>query len=262
MGEMVKFSEVTVRYGNNVALERVSFEAEGPSLVVVVGPNGSGKTTLLKASLGLVKAEGEIKVLGMDVRENLKEIRRSVGYVPQMERIDPSFPILVKDIVMMGRTARRGAGKPFSDHDVEISKRALESVGLIDKWDEPFSHLSGGQQQRVLIARALASEPRLLLLDEPLTGVDKASQEEIIELLKNAVRSGIGVVMVTHDINPVIEITDYVLLLNRKVIAFGKPTAVIEREKLIETFGGRVEVVRMGPVCYVIGSDAHVGRSS
>lgn len=261
MGEMVRFSEVTVRYGRTVALEKVSFEADGPSFVVVVGPNGSGKTTLLKASLGLVKAEGDIRILGMDLRRNLMEIRRSVGYVPQMERIDPSFPVTVRDIVMMGRTARRGAGKPFRDEDVEISRRALESVGLLEKWDEPFSHLSGGQQQRVLIARALASEPRLLLLDEPLTGIDRASQEEIADLLKNAVKSGIGVVMVTHDVNPVIDMTDYVLLLNRRVIAFGRPAAVIEREKLAETFGGRVEVVRMGPICYVIGGDVHAGRS-
>lgn len=262
MDKMVKFSEVTVRYKNVVALDKVSFEADGPSFVVVVGPNGSGKTTLLKASLGLVKAEGEIKILGMDVRRNLKEIRRSIGYVPQMERIDPSFPVTVRDVVMMGRTARRGAGKPFSEEDVEISRKALESVDLLDKWDEPFSHLSGGQQQRVLIARALASEPKLLLLDEPLTGVDKASQEKIVDLLKESVKSGIGVIMVTHDVNPVMDITDYVLLLNKKVIAFGRPTAVIEREKLVETFGGRVEVVRMGPICYVIGSDAHAGRSS
>lgn len=258
MKPIVSLENVTVVYENRIALENISFKLEEPAFLTIIGPNGAGKTTLLKTLLGLVKPiKGKVTVLGHDVLKNWRKVRRLIGYVPQRERIDSSIPILVRDIVLMGRIPRVNPGFRLVKEDLEKAKEALKKVDLEEYWDRPFSHLSGGQQQRVLIARALAAEPNLLLLDEPLSGVDATSQEIILKTLREAVKRGAGVIMVTHDVNPVMEITDYLLLLNRKVIGFGKPQEQIKPDKLHALYGRRVEIIRMGETCYVIGGDAH-----
>ncbi|RLE86759.1 MAG: metal ABC transporter ATP-binding protein [Thermoprotei archaeon] len=255
---LMEFRGVEVRYQAEPALIDVSFRIEEPAFTVIVGPNGAGKTTLLKTALGLVKpTRGRVVVLGVDVVRHPWRVRRMVGYVPQRERIDQTMPALVRDVVLMGRALRRPLIGRLSDEDREAALRALERVGLSDLWDAPFAHLSGGQQQRVLIARALAAEPRLLLLDEPLSGVDAASQEVIVSLLADLARSGVGVVMVTHDLNPVLDCADYVLLLNKRLIAFGRPAELVEPDLLSKTYGKDVKVFRMGTQCFVISGDAH-----
>ncbi len=258
MKPLIDLENVTVAYDNRIALEKVTFRVEEPSFLTVIGPNGAGKTTLLRTLLGLIRPiEGRVVVLGLDVLKNWRKVRRLAGYVPQRERIDPSIPVLVRDVVLMGRVPKVNPGFGLGREDYEKAREALRKVNLEEYWDWPFSHLSGGQQQRVLIARALASEPRLLLLDEPLSGVDAASQEIILKTLRETVDEGVGVVMVTHDINPIMEVTDYLLLLNRKVIGFGKPLEQIEPDKLYSLYGRKVEIVRIGETCYVIGGDAH-----
>jgi len=258
MKPLIKLENVTVTYDNRVALENITFTIEEPAFLTVIGPNGAGKTTLLKTLLGLLKpVEGEVIVLGRDVRKEAIAVRKLIGYVPQRERIDPAVPVIVKDVVLMGRVPRVRPGFRLGKVDVEKARQALERVGMLDAWNRPFSHLSGGQQQRVLLARALASEPKLLLLDEPLSGVDANSQEIILKMLRKLVDEGVGVVMVTHDVNPVIGLTDYLLLLNRKVIGFGKPLEQIQPEKLNILYGRKVEIVRMGDACYVIGGNSH-----
>ncbi|RLE66772.1 MAG: metal ABC transporter ATP-binding protein [Thermoprotei archaeon] len=258
MKPIVNLENVTVVYENRIALEDVTFKLEEPAFLTIIGPNGAGKTTLLKTLLGLIKPiKGRVTVLGYNALKDWRKVRRLTGYVPQRERIDSSIPILVKDVVLMGRIPKVNPGFRLMEEDVKKAKEALERVNMEEYWDKPFSHLSGGQQQRVLIARALASEPNLLLLDEPLSGVDATSQEIILETLKGVVKKGVSVIMVTHDVNPVMEITDYLLLLNRKVIGFGKPQEQIKPDKLHTLYGRKVEIIRMGETCYVIGGDAH-----
>ncbi len=258
MKPMLNLEDVTVILDGRVILDRITFRVDAPSFLAIIGPNGAGKTTLLKTILGIVKpVKGRVEILGIDVLRKPWSVRRLVGYVPQGGRIDKTVPILVKDVVLMGRSVKRGVGRRLTSKDIEAAKKALDQVGLLHLWDEPFQHLSGGQQQRVLIARAFAADPRLLVLDEPLVGVDATSQEKILEILQHAVKNGVGVVMVTHDINPVMDIADHVLLLNRKVIGFGKPSEQAEPELLSATYGRPVEVIRMGGTCYIFTGESH-----
>ncbi len=260
---MMEFQHVYVTYSNNIALEDVTFSLEKPCFLTVVGPNGAGKTTLLKTALGLIKpSSGSVSVLGINVSKEPKKVRRLVGYVPQMERIDFSLPFRVRDVVLMGRVVKVGIGRRFSAEDLRKARESLEVVGLEDLWDEPIAHLSGGQRQRVLMARALAADPQILMLDEPLVGIDPASKKTILEVLEKLSREGVGIVIVTHDLNPVMRITDYVLLLNKRVLALGKPDAVVSRESMSDLFGGEVEIVRMGEICYIIGGDVHGGSGA
>jgi len=255
---LMRFENVEVRYGNTVALEDISFTVEKPSFTAIVGPNGAGKTTLLKTALGLIKpSRGSVIVLGIDVLKDPWRVRRLVGYVPQRERIDHAMPALVRDIVLMGRALRLKVGASLSEKDHEIARSALSKVGLLDMWDEPFSHLSGGQQQRVMIARALAAEPKLLLLDEPLSGVDAESQVIIVRLLREMADNGIGVFVVVHDLNPFIRHLDYILLLNKRVIGFGKPVEVTKPEILSLTFNREVKVLETADTYFILGTDTH-----
>ncbi len=258
MRPVIYVEALSVAYDDKLALEDVGLELKEPAFLSVIGPNGSGKTTLLKALLGMVKPlSGVIEVLGYRVPGKEYEVRRRTGYVPQRERIDPTKPVLVKDVVLMGRVAKRGWGRGLTREDYEAAKAALEVVGMEEFWDEPFSHLSGGQQQRVLIARALAVRPQLLLLDEPLSGVDAAAQDVILKVLKEEARRGVAVVMVAHDLNPLLDISDYVMLLNRSVVAFGRAEDVLNEHLLARTFMKRVSVVKAGEKSIVFGVDHH-----
>ena len=255
---LIEFDNVTVSYNGKPALVDVSFKVDRPAFVTVLGPNGAGKTTLLRVALGLIRPmKGRVIVLGLDVARAPDEVRRMIGYVPQREYISENAPVLVRDVVLMGISSRKPLGRSPTRRDKEKALETLKVVGMHNFWDEPFKHLSGGQQQRVLIARALASDPKLLLLDEPFSGVDSASQEIIIEVLRDLVGRGIGVLLVTHDINPLIDVTDYVLLLNKRVIGFGRPLEQLTPERLFQLYGRKVEVIKIGGACFVLSGDSH-----
>lgn len=264
MNNEIIVKNLTVQYGDFKAIENVSFEVHLPKFLTIMGPNGAGKTTLLKALIGLVKpSKGFMRVLGYDpIKDGLK-LRRVIGYVPQRERIETTIPVKVKNVVLMGLICKKGIPRIPSSRDVALAKEALVKVELEDLWDKRFSELSGGQQQRVLIARALASNPKLLLLDEPLTAIDVKSQWEILETLKKLREEHkIGVIMVTHDINPVVEYTDEVMLLNRRLIAYGKLQNVLTEENLQIAYGPNVKVVVSGELCFAITGDVHARHAS
>ncbi|MDI9619531.1 MAG: metal ABC transporter ATP-binding protein [Candidatus Nezhaarchaeota archaeon] len=250
--------DLSVAYGDKLALEDVSFKMLEPGFLSVVGPNGSGKTTLLKALLGIIKPiAGYVEVLGYKVPTERYKLRKHVGYVPQRERVDPSKPVLVKDVVLMGRIALRGWGHPLLEADYRAAMDALKAVQMEDFWDEPYAHLSGGQQQRVLIARALAVNPQLLLLDEPLSGVDAVTQEVILRALKAKADEGVLLIMVVHDLNPVVELSNYVMLLNRRVVAFGKVWEVLSEQLLSDAFNRRVSIAKTDGKLIISGFDHH-----
>ncbi len=256
----VEFRDVTVEYENRIALEDVSFGIERGEFIGIVGSNGSGKTTLLKTILGLVEpAKGEVFILGMDVRTHLKEIREKIGYVPQKTRINPKMPVLVKEVVLMGRYGKIGLFRSPRQKDMEIVKKALEEVDMYDLKDEPFGHLSGGQQQRVYLARALAQESEIMLLDEPTTGLDVSSQRSIIELIARLKEEkDLTVLFVTHDVNSIARVSDRVMYLKNRIVAFGTLEEVCKEEVLRNVYDVPVQVLRSDGMPCVIVSDYHV----
>ncbi len=234
---VLKVRNLTVAYPERIALHNVSFEMKEPALMAVLGPNGAGKTTLLKTLLGLLKPiSGTVEILGVNPFSEGAKVRRMIGYVPQRERIDPTMPVLVKDVVLMGRIPKLPLGTWFRTRDMEKAKEALSLVGMEDYWDEPYIHLSGGQQQRVLIARALASDPKLLVLDEPFAGIDLTSRSIILDVIRNKVKEGMGAIVVSHNPEPA-SIADLVLLLNVEVMAFGRREDVVKPELIQSVYG-------------------------
>ncbi len=256
----VEVDNLTVRLDDVVALENISFKIEHPSILAIIGPNGAGKTTLLRSLLGIVPStSGSIKVMGMPLKSNLTKIRRLIGYVPQRTRISTSVPLRVKDVVLMARLSRNGPFYLPRKQDILAARQALEYVGLLDLWNRRFTHLSGGQQQKVLIARALAVEPKILLLDEPFTGLDIPSEKAIIPLLYTLrKKKNVTILIVTHDINPLLNCADKMLLLRRRVIGFGTPVDVIKEDLLNQLYGARVTVIEKENACYVVERDRHV----
>ena len=246
----IEIKNLTVRYGDYVALENVNLRIKHPSFVVVIGPNGAGKTTLLKSILDLIPHEGNVRIFG----KRPKEIRNIIGYLPQRERINTNIPILVRDVVLMPVSARKFV---MSKNDTKKAKKYLKIVGMENYWNHRFDALSGGQQQRVLFARTLMNEPDLLILDEPFSGTDVATKMSLIKLL-HKISKNKTIILVTHDINPLVECTDVVVLLRRRVISYGLVADTITEENLEKLYGARVPVIRRENVCYVAGSDVHV----
>jgi zinc transport system ATP-binding protein len=235
---------VTVRYGESVVLDRIHLDVPRGSFQGLIGPNGGGKTTLLKAILGLVPiAEGEIRVLGRTGRD-LDSVRGLVGYVPQRTANERDFPATALDVVLMGRYARIGILHLATRADREKARRALELVGMNDRAERPVGQLSGGEQQRVFIARALASEAELLLLDEPTTGVDVVAQEEFFQLLRRLQSElGLTILLATHDIGAVSTHVDQVGCLNRRLFYHGHPREGLTPELLEDLYGKEVRVM-------------------
>jgi ABC-type Mn2+/Zn2+ transport system ATPase subunit len=254
----IVFAGATVAYPQLVALEAVSFSLGRGEFLGVIGPNGSGKTTLLRAILGLVApSPGSVTVLGASGRQ-IARVRARIGYVPQRRQIDPKFPITVFDAALMGCYGQLGVGRsPTAEHR-RRAEAALASVGLGDARDHVAGHLSGGQQQRLLIARALASEPEILLLDEPTSAVDVATRSAIVELVRSLHRDrGLTTLYVTHDVNEVLPCVDKVLYLNRTVRAFGTCDEVLNRRMLEELYGSKVLLHDEGGRQYVLVGDKH-----
>ena len=257
----VEVENLEVRFNGQSILEDINFRLEHPSILSIIGPNGAGKTTLLRTIIGqITPVRGTIKVFGIPVKENLSQIRKLIGYVPQKRDIAQHIPIRVKDVVLMARLARNGPFYIPSKKDIRAAKEALDKVGLGSEfWKKKFTQLSGGQQQRVLIARALAVEPKILILDEPFNAIDIATEKKIIPLLfELRDKHDVTVIVVTHDINQLFSCSDKMLLLKRKVIGFGSPSEIIKRELLRELYGTDVTIIQQEQVCYVVERDRHV----
>ncbi|MCB0987660.1 MAG: ABC transporter ATP-binding protein [Microthrixaceae bacterium] len=214
--------DVTVAYGVHSALDGVTGTVPQGGAVALIGPNGAGKSTLLKSILGLVPLQrGRVEVLG----RTPVEARRQVAYVPQSDALDPEFPISALGVVLMGRYREVGWIRRPGRSDRILAADALERVGLTDRARDRFGTLSGGQRQRVLLARAIAQQARLLLLDEPFNGVDMATQDLLLEVLSELRSDGVAVVMSTHDLAVAHLACGDACVLNRHQIAFG-PTEV------------------------------------
>jgi ABC-type Mn2+/Zn2+ transport system ATPase subunit len=241
----LELENVTVSYNGLPALIDISFRVPHGAQVAVVGPNGAGKSTLFKALVGLLPVRnGRILIHGQPLGSH----RDCVAYVQQREDVDWSFPVTVEDAVMMGRYTRLGWLKRPSQQDRAVIARCLEQMGIADLAHQPISELSGGQQQRVFLARALAQEPHILLMDEPFTGVDIATQETTLELLKQLKQQLVTILISTHDLRLATERFEHVLLLNHRLIAYGAPSEVLTPQILSETFGGRLLVLPGGTV--------------
>jgi ABC-type Mn2+/Zn2+ transport system ATPase subunit len=224
--EAVVTRDLTVRYDDFTALIDATISVHFGEALGVVGPNGSGKSTLLKTLAGLlIPSGGELCVLGSQPQHLPPG---SIAYVPQIEAVDWSFPATVWDVVAMGRFPRLPFWRRFGHRDREIVERALEVVNMASLATRHIAHLSGGQQQRVFVARAIAQEPKLLLLDEPTTGVDADTEEALRKLVRDLVAGGMPVVMTTHDLDRVNEWFDRLLVLDRRVLAIGQPDEIAE----------------------------------
>jgi len=235
---VIEVEELTVAYGKLIVLEEVTLRVGQGEFLAIIGPNGSGKTTLLRTMLGLIRPNrGSVHIYGRDSSE-LGAVRSKIGYVPQLTSVDFRFPVRVADVVMMGRYGRLGLFRWPRRADREATARALDRVGMGEFADRQIGKLSGGQRQRVFVARALVSEPRVLLLDEPTTGTDVESTETLYELLDTLNREEqITIVLVSHDVGVVAQHVDTVACLNRRLVAHGRPGEVLDRESLACMYG-------------------------
>ena len=234
-GPALELRNITVAYRTDQVLRAVDLTVPAGVVLGVVGPNGAGKSTLLKAALGLVPTLlGEAQFFG----KTLAQVRREVAYMPQAAAVDWDFPATAADVVLMGTYGElRWFARPGAKQRARAAA-ALEAVGLSHRADSPIGELSGGQRQRVFLARALAQDPQLLLMDEPFAGVDAASQEAIVTVLHQLRAEGKTVALVHHDLATVTQYCDHVLLLNGSVIAAGPVAEVFTAENISRTYGG------------------------
>lgn len=249
---------VSADYGGEPVLREVDLEIPRGRLVSIIGPNGSGKSTLLKAILGLVpRVSGRVLLDGRPVAR----VRRRVAYVPQREAVDWSFPINAEQVAMMGRFPSIGWLLPPSREDRRAVLEALERVGMGDLRHRQIGSLSGGQQQRVFLARALVQGAAVLLLDEPLNGVDATTERVIVELMRNLRDSGVSIVQATHDLESAADTSDLLCFVNHRLVAFGPPEQTFTAHTLHETFGGEVLVLDAGDHAHVHAGGHHGAHS-
>jgi manganese/zinc/iron transport system ATP- binding protein len=238
--EPLEVHDLTVAYTKRPVLYGIDLEIPKGSIVGVVGPNGAGKSTLIRAIMGLLPvSSGWIKVFG----KPFKQAVTRVGYVPQRESVDWDFPVNALDVVLMGRYGRLGPFKRPSKADKEIAMNCLEKVKMDSYAKRQISNLSGGQQQRVFLARALAQESDLYLMDEPFVGVDATTESAIIEILRELQAQGKTLIVVHHDLTTAPEYFDRILLLNMRVVAYGKTGDVFTFENLQNAYGGRLSIL-------------------
>ncbi len=241
--QAVAFDNLTVRYGQTTALRGVSFSVETGSLAGVVGPNGSGKSTLLKSVVGLVKPQrGEIKVHG----QHSVGMRKDIGFVPQLEQVDWNFPATVWDVALMGLTPQRGLFRWHSKSSRAAAAAALDTVDLSHLRRRSVGELSGGQRRRALLARAIAANPSVLLLDEPMNGLDPTAQHRFLDILDELRARGTTVIMSTHDLTCVSARASDVALINSHLIAYGPPEEVLIESVLTDVFGHQLVVHKAG----------------
>ncbi|MDA0576836.1 MAG: ABC transporter ATP-binding protein [Verrucomicrobia bacterium] len=236
----LSIDDMTVAYHHKPVLWDIEYDAPEGGLIGIVGPNGAGKSTLIKAVLDLVpRASGTVRIYG----EPYARQRAHVGYVPQRESVDWDFPVNALDVVTMGRYGRIGWCRPVRRAGRNAALEALARVGMADYALRQISQLSGGQQQRVFLARALVQDAQIYFMDEPFSGVDAATEQAIIVLLQELIRSGKTVFVVHHDLQTVPQYFDHVILLNMRIVASGPTAEVFTPENLHKTYGGKLTLL-------------------
>lgn len=236
---IIQLDDVSYRYNGIIALEDINFDLQSGIRLAVVGPNGAGKSTLFKIIAGVLKpTRGEIKVFGYEPSGHI-----CIAYVPQRTQVDWNFPVNVADVVMMGRIRKLGLFQWPRKSDWTIVNEALRVVDMVELADRQISELSGGQQQRMFIARALAQEAELILMDEPLSGLDINSQEGIFKIIEELQHQGVTVMVALHDLKLAAERFDQVLLINRRLLGIGRPEDILEPQRLMEAYGSHLKLV-------------------
>jgi len=229
---------ISVRYNGHAALEDITFHLHAGERVAVVGPNGAGKSTLFKVVAGVLQPNtGEVNIFGSRPDGHV-----CIAYIPQRSQVDWNFPVSVADVVMMGRSAKLGPLSWPRKSDWEYVQRALETVELSNLAGRQIGQLSGGQQQRMFIARALAQEAELMLMDEPLAGLDTPSQEGLLNLLDTLRDQHVTVMVATHDLDQAARHFDRIMLLNHRMIAFDIPQNVLHTDHLLQAYGSRLKI--------------------
>jgi len=237
---IIEAHNLTVLYGRKPAIWNVDFTLPSEQIIGIMGPNGSGKSTLLKSIMGIVyPTTGYTKVYN----QNLDDVRDKISYVPQRQDIDWDFPASVWDIVSMGRFQKRGLFKRLTNEDNDIIRESLEKVNMLGYAKRQINQLSGGQQQRIFIARAIAQQGELFLMDEPFAGVDIATEELIISLLKEMKSQGKTLVIVHHDLLTAQSYFDHLVLMNTRLVACGKTADVFNDQTLTDTYGGKLTTI-------------------
>jgi ABC-type Mn2+/Zn2+ transport system ATPase subunit len=228
-----------MRYETGAAIENVNFKINIGERLAIVGSNGAGKSTLLKVIAGVLNpTEGKIQIFGHDPGGHI-----CIAYVPQRNQVDWQFPVTVADVVMMGRVGQMGLFRVPKARDWELVHQALEIVGMESYSKRQISQLSGGQQQRMFIARALAQEAELMLMDEPLTGLDVSSQEDVFRILDQLQSQEVTVLVSLHDLKLASQQFDRVMLLNKEMLGIGVPDEVLTPENLVAAYGGHLHLV-------------------
>jgi manganese/iron transport system ATP-binding protein len=253
---ILEVSGVTVRYNGRLALDDVSFDLAQGERVAVVGPNGAGKSTLFKVIVGMVHpTQGQVNVYGHGPGGHI-----CIAYVPQRSQVDWTFPVNVADVVMMGRIGKIGPLRWPKPRDWAYVRQCLEVVGLSDLAERQINELSGGQQQRMFIARALAQEAELMLMDEPLTGLDLTSQEDTFHILEALRERRVTVLVATHDLNQAADRFERVMLLNRRLLGLGRAEEVFTPERLMAAYGGHLRLIDTGEGMMVLGDTCCEGE--
>lgn len=238
---IITIKDLSVAYDRKRVLSNIFLEFEEGKLYGILGPNGSGKSTLLKSILGLVDDyNGKIKVWEKDIAS----VRPRVVYVPQRSEIDFTFPATVQDVVMMGRYPHKKVFQRMNSHDEALVTESLQELAIEDLRDRPIGELSGGQQQRAFLARALAQQADILLLDEPFVGVDIPTEEKIIEVLRKLSAAGKTLLVVHHDLQAVPDYFDYIVLLNQRLVAAGPTETTFTKNNLSAAFGGQLALLQ------------------
>ncbi len=253
---LLEVLDLTVSYNGDEALSHISFSLEPGERVAVVGPNGAGKSTLFKVIAGVLDpTSGEVRVAGCRPSSHI-----CIAYVPQRSEVDWSFPVTVEDVVMMGRFGKLGLLRRPRRRDKALVQACLQIVGLEGLKDRQISELSGGQQQRMFIARALAQEAQLVLMDEPLNGLDVSAQERILEILDDLQAQGVTVMVATHDLSQAADYFDRVMLLNRELLGIGPAHQVFTSGNLQQAYGGHLRLVETDDGLVVLNDTCCVGE--
>ena len=236
----VEVRNLTASYAQTPVLWDIDLVIPQGVLCGIIGPNGSGKSTLLKSIMGLHRPDtGMVRLFG----QKIEDVRHRVSYVPQRESVDWNFPVSVMDVVLMGRFSSKNIFKRISQMDREIALEALNQVNLVEYKDKHISQLSGGQQQRVFLARALAQQADLYIMDEPFAGVDAITEDAILKLMNQIKNDGKTVIIVHHDLQTAYEFFDYFVLLNSRLVAAAYKQEVFNDHNLRETFGSKLNIL-------------------
>ena len=236
MKKIININDLTVKLNNKTILENINLTLHGPKIIALVGANGAGKSTLFKSIMGIINpSDGNIIINGKNPKDALKN--NLISYVPQIEEVDWNFPLLVEELVMMGRYNHMNIFRKVSIKDKRIVKESLDYVQMNEFINSQIGELSGGQKKRIFIARALAQESKILLLDEPFSGVDINTEESLSMLFRSLVDRGCLIIVSTHNLGSVPRFCDEVILLDKKLLAYGPVKKIFTEDNLKKTFG-------------------------